>query len=124
MSKSSRHTCGPSCCTAASARHISQEIKKRLLAVNMWFLERIFRILWTEENKVLRLAETDRSLLRLIRKRQMECFGYINRHDGLEKLTLMLHGKVEGRRARGRQRQTFIDSLLRFINTSNKSLSK
>ncbi|GFS19611.1 hypothetical protein ElyMa_001549400 [Elysia marginata] len=43
-------------------------------------------------------------------------------HNGLEKL--MLHGKVEGRRASGRQRQTFMDSLSRFINTSNKSLSK
>ncbi|GFR87303.1 hypothetical protein ElyMa_002490000, partial [Elysia marginata] len=36
----------------------------------------------------------------------------------------MLHGKVEGRHARGRQRQTFMDSLSRFINTPNKSLSK
>ncbi|GFR59116.1 eukaryotic translation initiation factor 3 subunit F [Elysia marginata] len=52
----------------------------------------------------------------------MEFFGHINRHDGLEKL--ILHGKVEGRRARGRQRQNFMDSLSRFINTLNKSLSK
>ncbi|GFS16781.1 eukaryotic translation initiation factor 3 subunit F [Elysia marginata] len=91
----------------------------------MWLLRRIFRIAWTEKKtneEVLRLAETDRSLLRLIRKRQMEFFGQINRHDGLEKL--MLHGKVEGRRARGRKRQTFMNSLSRFINTSNKSLSK
>ncbi|GFS17963.1 hypothetical protein ElyMa_003252000 [Elysia marginata] len=37
----------------------------------------------------------------------------------------MLHGKnVEGRRARGRQRQTCMDSLSRFINVSNKSMSK
>ncbi|GFR98524.1 retrovirus-related Pol polyprotein LINE-1 [Elysia marginata] len=72
--------------------------------------------------EVLRLTDTDRSLLRLLRKRQMEFFGQINRHDGLEKL--MLHGKVEGRCARGQQRQTFMDSLSRFINTPNKSLSK
>ncbi|GFR67726.1 hypothetical protein ElyMa_000258300 [Elysia marginata] len=36
----------------------------------------------------------------------------------------MLHGKVEGRRARGRQRQTFKDSLSRFIKKSNDSLSR
>ncbi|GFS15495.1 eukaryotic translation initiation factor 3 subunit F [Elysia marginata] len=52
----------------------------------------------------------------------MEFSGHINRHDGLEKL--MLHGKVEGRRTRGRQRQTFMDSLPRFINTPSKNLSK
>ncbi|GFS02375.1 endonuclease-reverse transcriptase [Elysia marginata] len=45
-----------------------------------------------------------------------------NKRRSLEKL--MLHGKVEGRRARGRQPQTFMDSVSRFINTSNKSLSR
>ncbi|GFS03955.1 eukaryotic translation initiation factor 3 subunit F [Elysia marginata] len=98
-------------------------MEKRWLAVDMWFLRRIFRILWTEKKtneEVLRLTDTDRSLLRLLRKRQMEFCGHIN--DGLEKL--MLHGKVEGRRARGATTTFFMDSLLRFINTSNKSLSK
>ncbi|GFS15491.1 eukaryotic translation initiation factor 3 subunit F [Elysia marginata] len=100
-------------------------MEKRFLAVKMWFVRRIFRISWTEKKtneEVLRLTNTDRSLLRLLRKRQMEFSGHINRHDGLEKL--MLHGKVEGRRARGRQRQTFMDSLSRFINTPSKSQSK
>ncbi|GFS20846.1 eukaryotic translation initiation factor 3 subunit F [Elysia marginata] len=100
-------------------------MEKRLPTVEMWFLRRIFRTSWTEkktEEEVLRLTDTNRSLLRLIRKKQMEFFGKINRHDGLEKL--MLHGKVEGRSARGRQRQTFMDILSRFFNTPNKSLSK
>ncbi|GFR94609.1 retrovirus-related Pol polyprotein LINE-1 [Elysia marginata] len=100
---------------------ISKEMEKRLLTVKMWFLGRIFRISWTEKKTnegVLRVTDTDRSLLRLLRKRKMEFFGH---HDGVEKL--MLHRKVEGRRARGR-RQIFMDSLSRFINTSNKSLPK
>ncbi|RUS81065.1 hypothetical protein EGW08_011184 [Elysia chlorotica] len=104
---------------------ISKEMEKRLLAIEMWFLRRIFRISWTERKtneEVLHLHGTDRSLLQMIRKRQMEFLGHINRHDGLEKL--MLHGKVEGKRARGRQRQTFMDSLSRFTNASNKNLSK
>ncbi|GFR81134.1 endonuclease-reverse transcriptase [Elysia marginata] len=91
----------------------------------MWFLRRTFRISWTEKKtkeEVLRLTDTDRLLLRPIRKRQMEFFGHLNRHDGQEKL--LLHGKMEGRRARSRQPQTFMDSLSRFINRPNKSLSK
>ncbi|RUS88370.1 hypothetical protein EGW08_003882 [Elysia chlorotica] len=85
---------------------ISKEMEKRLLAIEMWFLRRIFRISWTERKtneEVLHLHGTDRSLLQMIRKRQMEFLGHINRHDGLEKL--MLHGKVEGKRARGRLEQ-------------------
>ncbi|GFS07289.1 RNA-directed DNA polymerase from mobile element jockey [Elysia marginata] len=45
---------------------ISKEMEKRLLAVEMWFLRRTFIISWTEKKtnqEVLRLAETDRSLL-------------------------------------------------------------
>ncbi|GFS00604.1 eukaryotic translation initiation factor 3 subunit F [Elysia marginata] len=99
--------------------------KATLLQQGCWSpARRTFRISKTEKKtneEVLRLAATDRSLLRLIRKRQIrEFFGHINRHESLEKL--MLLGKVEGRRARGRQRQTSMDSLPRFINTSNKSL--
>ncbi|GFR58509.1 hypothetical protein ElyMa_005362700 [Elysia marginata] len=77
-----------------------------------------------EESKRRSLApdDTNRSLLRLLSKRQMEFFRHINRHNSLEKL--ILHGKVEGRCARGRQQQTFVDSLSPFISTPSKSLSK
>ncbi|GFR58007.1 RNA-directed DNA polymerase from mobile element jockey [Elysia marginata] len=88
---------------------ISTEMEKHLLAVKMWFLRRIFRISWTQKKtneEVLRLTDTDRSLLRLLRKRQMEFFGHVNKHNGLEK------------------RETGMHSLLRFINTQKKSLSK
>ena len=58
---------------------------------------------------VLREGNVQRSLLKTIRKRQMEFLGHVCRRRGLEFLSLT--GKVEGKRDRGKQRITFLDSL-------------
>jgi len=104
---------------------ISKEMEKRLNALEMWFLRRIFRISWTEKKtnkEVLRLAKYKPSLLKAIKKRQLEFFGHVNRRNGIEKL--MLCGKINGTRDRGRQRQTFMDSLQRLTSDKDNSLSK
>ena len=45
-----------------------------------------------------------------VRSRQLKFLGHIIRENELEKLVLA--GRVEGKRARGRQRKKYIDSLL------------
>ena len=77
---------------------ISAEIGKKLKATEMWFLR-----------KMLRRAGTERSWLRTIRRRQMEFLGHVMRIEGLE--NLILTGRIEGRRDRGRQRRTFLGVL-------------
>ena len=78
----------------------------------MWFIRRMLRISWTEKKpneNVLREGNVQRSLLKTIRKRQMEFLGHVCRRRGLEFLSLT--GKVEGKRDRGKQRISFLDSL-------------
>ena len=58
---------------------------------------------------VLREGNVQRSLLKTIKKRQMEFLGHLCRRRGLEFLSLT--GKVECKRDRGKQRITFLDSL-------------
>ncbi|GFS00355.1 hypothetical protein ElyMa_004552600 [Elysia marginata] len=100
----------------------TKEMEKRFLADKMSFIRKIFRISRTQK-KTKESAGTDRSLLRLIRKRQMQFFCQINIHDGLEKL--ILHGKVKRKtRSRSTTTQSFMDSLSRLINISKKTLSK
>ena len=60
--------------------------------------------------EVLRRAHTERTLIREVRKRQIHFLGHVLRREGIEHLTLT--GKIEGRRARGRQRQKFLNSLV------------
>ena len=91
---------------------ISNNIQKKLEAIEMWFLRRVLKISWTEKRsnqEVLAMANTKRSLINTIRKRQMKFMGHVYRNGGLEHLGMT--GKVEGRRDRGRQRVTYVESL-------------
>ena len=93
---------------------ITSDIEKKIEAAEMWFIRRMLRISWTEKKtnvNVLREGNVQRSLLKTIRKRQMEFLGHVCRRRGLEFLSLT--GKVEGKRDRGKQWITlnFLDSL-------------
>jgi len=94
-------------------RHtISETMKERLRAVEMWFLRRMLKISWTEKKsnlEVRRAAGVQRTLVKTIRQGQLDFFGHVMRRQGKE--VLVVTGKVEGRRARGRQRQKYLDSL-------------
>ena len=91
---------------------ITTSLKKKLEATEMWFLRRILKISWTEKKsnqKVLEMANKERSMLKTIRKRQMKFMGHVYRKGGMEHLSMT--GKIEGKRSRGRQRLTYVDSL-------------
>ena len=59
------------------------------------------------------MAGYKRSLLKTIRKRQVQFYGHINRADGLGKQTLS--GKICNTKSRGKQRTRYTDSLNNFV---------
>ena len=73
----------------------------------MWYIRRrIIRILWTEKKsheEVMEMAGNKRYPLKTIKKRQLQCFGHINRPDGLEKQ--LLNGTICGTKSRGNNAQ-------------------
>ena len=100
---------------------ITEDLKKKLEATEMWFIRRILGISWKEKKtnqEVLEQAEIRRSLLKTIRKRQLQFLGHLNRHKGLEHLALT--GKIEGKRDRGRQRMTYLNSLNCWVTKKEK----
>ena len=91
---------------------LSADMKKKLEAAEMWFLRRMWRVPWTARRtnqEVLQMANTSRTLLTTIRKRQLKYVGHVLRGRSLEKDCLL--GMVEGSRARGRQRMKYMDGL-------------
>ena len=63
----------------------------------MWFIRRIIRISWTERKtseELMDMARYKRSLLKIIRARQMKFFGNIIRADEMAKQ--LLCGKICG----------------------------
>ncbi len=63
-----------------------------------------------ENPLVLRRAGVERVMIKTIRRKQLNFVGHILKADGLEKNYLL--GRVEGRRAGGRQRIKYMDALL------------
>ena len=85
-------------------------MKKRLMAVEVWFFRRLLRISWTEKKsnlEVLSAAGVQCTLMNTIRQRQIR--AVIRRHS-LEKLVATRKVPVKGRRARRRQRLKYLDS--------------
>ena len=93
-------------------RTLSSKMLNKLEATEMWFLRRMQRISYTEHItnvEVLRRANTKRKLLSEMVNRQVKFFGHVMRKEEME--NLVTTGYVEGKRARGRQRETYLTQL-------------
>ena len=104
---------------------ISPTMQKKIEAAEMWFYRRMLRISWTEHvtnEEVLTRAGTKRELMMTIRQRQLRFLGHVMRKDELE--NVVLTGKIEGTRNRGRKRLTYISSLSKCLDLSNTELLK
>ena len=86
--------------------------KHRTISLMSHLTKILLRVLGQKRNPTQRLWKRwgyQRSLIKTIRKRQMKFLGHIYRKDGIEKQVLW--SKIEGKRGKGRQRNTFINSL-------------
>ena len=95
---------------------ISAQMENRLEAVEMWFLRRVLRISWVDHisnGEVLIRAGEERTLIKAIRKRQLEFLGHVMRKEGIEEI--LTSGKIEGKKGRGRPRFTFLGSLGKWM---------
>ena len=84
----------------------------KLEATEMWFLRSMQRISYTEHvtnAEVLRRANTKIKLLSEMVNRQVKFLGHVMRKEEMEHLVTT--GYVEGKRDRGRQRETYLTYL-------------
>ena len=78
----------------------------------MWFLRRMQGISYTEpvtNVEVIRRANTTRKLISKKVNRKVKVYGHVMRKEEME--NLVTTGYVEGKRARGRQRETYLTYL-------------
>ena len=86
---------------------------RRLNAFEMWVWRRMERVSWEDKKtneEVLCSVGEERSLIDTIRKRKKNWIEHVVRGEGL--LKLVLEGRMEGRKTRGRPRVGMIDDLL------------
>jgi len=68
--------------------------------------------------KVLAKVREERQILTSITQRQLNFFGHIVRENSLEKL--VMEGKIDGSRSRGRQRKKYLDNLVAAVGCLRK----
>ena len=89
---------------------LTKNLERRLEAVEVWFIRRNMRISRTTNEEVIEMARYKRSLLKIIRARQMKFFEHI-----MEWKKQLLCGKICGMKSRERQRINYTDSLNLYI---------
>ena len=96
---------------------------KKTDALELWCWRRLLRVPWNarrSNQSILNEISPEYSLEGLMLKLKLQYFGHLmQRTDSLEKILML--GKIEGRRRRGRQRMRWLDGI---TDSMDMNLSK
>ena len=102
---------------------MTKETIKKVNALELWFLRRMQRISWTAHvtnETVLKQTCQVGQLLNAIKNRQLQFFGHIMRQENLEQISIT--GRINGKRARGRQKYNYLDQLKTYTKLNTEEL--
>ena len=91
---------------------MTKSLTKKIEAFEMWIFRRMLKISYTEHKSndaVLKLMKTEKQLINTIKQRKCRYFGHLIRRDGLQRL--LLEGRINGKRGRGRPRTMWMDNI-------------
>ena len=92
---------------------------KRISGFEMTAYRRMLRISWRDHRtnqSILEQLDTSQQLLKVIQRRKLQYFGHLVRADNLS--TFILHGRINGKRRRGRPRRRWTDDIKEWTGLS------
>ena len=99
---------------------IKKAERRRIDAFELWYWRRLLRVPWTarrSNQSILKEISCECSLEGLMLKLKLQYFGHLMwKADSFEKILML--GKIEGRRRRGRQRMRWLDAITDSIDMS------
>ena len=95
--------------------------QRRIEAFEMWCWRKLLCIPWTAKrtNESVRheIGKKD-SLFNSVMKQKLQYFGHVARREGINLEKVIMFGKVEGKRSRGRQRLRWTDGIISLTKMS------
>ena len=110
----------PSFWYASELWTLDKHMEDNTNASEMLIFRRMFRISHVHRKtnvEVLEMAKVKQTLLRTIQERKLQYFGHLIRGKGKQKL--LMEGKIEGTRCRGKQRRTWTSDVTDWCSLSN-----
>uniref|UniRef100_A0A8D8XQX4 Endonuclease-reverse transcriptase n=1 Tax=Cacopsylla melanoneura TaxID=428564 RepID=A0A8D8XQX4_9HEMI len=105
---------------------LTETLMKKLEAFEMWVYRRILRISWVDKvsnERVIQRMNKEKEIVNTIKTRKLQYLGHISRNPERYKIPLLLlKGKVEGRRGRGRKRTSWLQNLRQWYGKNNSFL--
>ena len=109
----------------AEAWTMTEQLMKKLSAFEMWLYRRILRISWTDHitnEEVLRRVGKQQEIAFTVKRRKLEYFGHLMRHNKYRLQQLILQGRVDGRRGPGRRRNSWLQNLRQWFGLTSVEL--
>ena len=106
---------------------LTAELEKKIQAFEMKCLRKLLNISWTEHktNELVRYqvelaVSTQEPLLATAKRRKMQWYGHVTRHNTMAKT--ILQGTLEGGRRRGRPRKSWSDNVKEWTDMDTPTL--
>ena len=112
---------GSECCS------LEKEDERKLLVALMSWLRRIIGRSRREKVRNEQTREelgAQETVVQKTKKRRLQWFGHVERMAGKRLPNTALHGHVEGKSSRGRQRKTWMDNVMEDLREKNIDLTR